>query len=64
MREIKVGVIGMGKMGLLHSAILSSLNQCKVVTFVDSEKMVTNLLGDLSGKSVYDDYKKMFSGMT
>lgn len=59
MKEIKVGVIGMGKMGLLHSSILNSLNQCKVIAFTDSDKMVTNLLGDLSEKSVYDDYKKM-----
>lgn len=59
MKEIKIGIIGMGKMGLLHSAILNSLNQSKVVTFVDSEKMVINLLRNLSGKSVYSDYKKM-----
>ena len=40
MREIRVGIIGMGKMGLLHSAVLNSLNLSKVVAFVDSEKIL------------------------
>jgi len=61
MKEIKVGIIGMGKMGLLHSAILNSLNHSKVVAFVDSEKIVINLLRDLSNTSVYDNYEEMIT---
>ena len=61
MKEVKVGIVGMGKMGLLHSAVLNSLNLSKVVAFVDSEKIVTNLLRDLSNTSVYNDYKKMIT---
>ena len=59
MEKIRVGIIGMGKMGLLHSAILNSLDHSKVVAFADTEKMVTNLLRDVSDASVYNDYKKM-----
>jgi predicted dehydrogenase len=59
MKEIKVGIIGMGKMGLLHTAILNSLPGTKVKAVVDTEKLVTSFLKNAQGIESYNDYKKM-----
>ena len=59
MKEMKVGIIGMGKMGVLHAAILNSLSSTRVIAVADTEKFVTGFLSNLSGIHVYNDYKKM-----
>lgn len=59
LKEVRVGIIGMGKMGLLHSAIVNALEYSKVVSLADSEKLVMGLLKNLSRVPVYTDYVEM-----
>lgn len=61
MEDIKVGVIGMGKMGLLHSAILNSLPFTKLEAVADTEKLVTDFLKHTSDFQVFNDYRKMMT---
>ena len=44
MEELQAGIIGMGKMGLLHAAILNSLKNVKVSAVADSEKLIINFI--------------------
>jgi len=60
LKELQAGIIGMGKMGLLHAAILNSLKNVKVNSVADSEKLIINLIQKNSPDiNVFDDYKKM-----
>ena len=59
MKELQVGIIGMGKMGLLHSGILNSLPQVKVKAIADPEKFVTGIFKSNSNIETFSDYKKM-----
>jgi len=59
MKEIKAGIVGLGKMGLLHSAILNSLNNVRVVAVTDTEKLVRNLFQTVMDIKTYNDFKKM-----
>ena len=60
MTELRAGVIGMGKMGLLHSAILNSLEGVRLTAVADTEKFITSFFKkNTSNVQVYDDYKKM-----
>lgn len=63
LKEIRIGIIGMGKMGLLHSAIINALEDSKVVAFTDSEKLVTGLLRNLSNIPTYDNYEEMINSV-
>ena len=56
---IRVGVVGMGKMGILHSAIFNSLEGSRVAAFAEPERVVSGLLRDLSSAPVYKDYRDM-----
>ena len=59
-KMIKVGIIGMGKMGVLHSAILNSISNCKVVAFCDNSSLVKHVFSQLNYKAVfYKDYLKL-----
>lgn len=49
----------MGKMGLLHSAILNSIPRVKVVAVTETEKLVASFLKNANVFTVYKDYKKM-----
>lgn len=60
MEKFRVGIIGMGKMGLLHAAILNSLPDTKVVSMADTESFVIDFLKKYSvGIQPYRDYKEM-----
>ena len=39
MKMIKAGIVGLGKMGLLHFGILKSFDDVKVIAVVDTEKI-------------------------
>ena len=41
---IRAGVVGFGKMGLLHAGILNSLPGCKVVAVTEKEKLLNKLV--------------------
>jgi predicted dehydrogenase len=61
---MNIGVIGMGKMGLLHMGILNSLDGVRVSAVSDTEKLVTNFLRTIDGLAIYTDYKKMIEDST
>jgi len=58
---MKVGVIGLGKMGILHSSILNTLKDVQIVAVAEKEKILTKYLKKaIPNINVYKDYKKMF----
>ncbi len=43
MQKLRVAVVGLGKMGLLHAAILSSMSDVQLVALCDQKKILTKL---------------------
>jgi predicted dehydrogenase len=59
-KELRAGIVGMGKMGLLHASILNSLDGVKLSAIADTEKLVSGFLKkQLHLVNVYEDYKDM-----
>ncbi len=56
---IKAGVIGLGKMGISHCAILNAHAGVEFVGACDTSKLLRWGLGKYSKLPVFDDYKKM-----
>jgi len=55
---IKVGVVGMGKMGLLHSSILSSFENVNYIGFADDNKIMSDTFKKLKPAwIIQNDYK-------
>lgn len=60
MDNLRVGVVGMGKMGLLHAAILNSLPNIKLHAVTDTEQIVTSFIKkNVTDIQVFYDYKEM-----
>ena len=59
MKELQAGIVGMGKMGLLHSGILNSLPKVRVKAIAEPEKFVTSIFRNISEIETFKDYKKM-----
>lgn len=61
MVKLNVGVIGTGKMGLLHSGIFSGLEGSELVAVSEKDKLMSTVLNKyLPEVNVYRDYQKMF----
>lgn len=59
---MNVGIIGLGKMGLLHTGILNSINTVKIKAITEKETLVANYISNaMPGVNVYDDYLDMIS---
>lgn len=59
-KTVRIGIIGMGKMGVLHSAILNSIPNCKVVAFCDNSRLVKHVFSQLNYDAIfYKDYVKL-----
>lgn len=56
---IKIGLIGAGKMGVSHLAILGAHPDVEIVGVCDTSKMVLDVLKKYSSFNGYTDYKKM-----
>ena len=56
---IKVGLIGVGKMGLSHYAIFGAHPGVEVAAICDSASYVTSALRKYTGVETYKDYRKM-----
>ena len=56
---IKAAVIGMGKMGISHCAILNAHNDVDLVGVCDKSKFLRWGLGKYSNLALFDDYEKM-----
>jgi predicted dehydrogenase len=59
--ELRVGVVGVGKMGLLHAGIFNQLESSTLVAVAEKDGLTSNLLkAYLPHIRVYSDYEKMF----
>lgn len=56
---VRVALIGAGKMGISHLAILGAHPDVKVVGVADTSKIVTDVLEKYSSFECFSDYKKM-----
>ena len=58
---IKMGLVGVGKMGISHLAILGAHPQVDVVAICDSATYITSVLRKHSGVTTYKDFGKMLN---
>jgi predicted dehydrogenase len=59
-RGMNVGLVGLGKMGLLHAGILNSINFVKLVAISEREKVIAKFAKRLlPGIHVYDEFEEM-----
>src|SRR5262245_1027790 len=56
---IRVGIIGAGKMGISHFAIVNACKGASVVAVCDTSSYVLAVLRKYTGVETYDDYEKM-----
>jgi hypothetical protein len=56
---IKMGLVGVGKMGISHLAILGAHPQIDLVAICDSATYITSVLRKHNGISTYKDFGKM-----
>ena len=59
MEKIRIGIIGMGRMGITHFPIINSHPQVEVVSVSDTSKLILDYLAKyVDGLKVYTDYEK------
>lgn len=58
---VRVGVVGMGKMGLSHLAMINALPGAEVTAICDSTAFVLDVLGKYTGLATYTDYAKLLA---
>src|SRR5687768_6951876 len=59
--QLNVGIVGLGKMGLLHAGIMNSLYGVKVSAVAEKEKIIANYVKEsLPEVHVYEDSDEMF----
>jgi len=57
---MKAGIIGLGKMGLLHTGILNSMPGIEITSIAEKDGIVRKYISEaIPGVHVYDDYNKM-----
>ncbi len=56
---LKAGIIGLGKMGISHAAIVGPHKDVELVAVCDTSSLVLDAFKKFTGVKVYDDYKKM-----
>ena len=56
---IRLAVIGLGKMGLSHLSIANALEDFEVVAVCDNSKLVTDVLGKVTGLKGFNDYDEV-----
>jgi predicted dehydrogenase len=60
LESLRVGVIGAGKMGLLHAAIFNALNRSKLTAVSETDSMIRGALRqNLPGIGIFKDYRRM-----
>ncbi len=57
--KIKAGIIGLGKMGLSHAAIVNTHPDVELTGVCDTSSIVMDAFRKFSGAHTYDDYKKL-----
>ena len=56
---IKAAVVGLGKMGLSHLAVLNAHPEVDVAARRDSSRQVLRVLGKYTGVTTYRDYESI-----
>lgn len=56
---IKAAIIGLGKMGMSHAAILGGLPNVELVAACDTDSLILSAFKKLTKIAMYTDYKKM-----
>ena len=56
---LKAGIIGLGKMGLSHAAIVGPHKEVNLVAVCDTSSLVLDAFKKFTQVKVYDDYRKM-----
>ena len=60
MQKLRTGIVGTGKMGLLHSGIFNSLEKSKLSAISEKKKIIVNPLKKyLPNVNVYQNYEEM-----
>lgn len=57
--SIKLAAIGLGKMGLSHLSIANALDDFEVVAVCDNSRLVTDVLGKVTGLKGFNDYDEV-----
>jgi predicted dehydrogenase len=57
---VRVGLIGLGKMGLSHLAMIRVHPDVELVGVCDTSKFMTDVLEKYTGVATYPDYREMF----
>ena len=60
MGKIKVGVIGVGRMGKYHAGILSELQEVELATVVDIDSKSRKVIEENYGTSGFENYKDIY----
>jgi len=58
---IRVGIIGLGKMGLSHQSIANAHPEIRLTTVCDTSAYVLDVLSKYTGVATYTDYKRMLA---
>lgn len=59
-RTFRIGIVGIGAIGIVHAGILNTIPGCKVAAICDSNPMLTRFGGKLlSGVKFHDSYLEM-----
>jgi len=58
---IKAAIVGLGKMGLSHQAMVNAHPDIKLAAVCDSSTYVLDVLSKYTGVTTYADYQKMFA---
>jgi len=61
---LKAGIIGLGKMGLSHAAIVAPHRDVDLVAVCDTSSLILDGIKKFTGIKVYDDYRKMIDSET
>ena len=57
---MQAGIVGLGKMGLLHAGILNTFDDIQIAAIAEKENFVAKYIKNaLPSVNVYDDYEKM-----
>ena len=57
--KVRVGLIGLGKMGISHQAILHAHPNVELVGICDTSQYVLDILKKYTGIAIYSDFKAM-----
>jgi scyllo-inositol 2-dehydrogenase (NADP+) len=58
---LRVGIVGLGKMGLSHQSMINAHPDVKLVSVCDSATYILDLLSKYTGVKTYTDYKAMLA---